>query len=279
MGSYYCLMSGLPDLSLDDAKSGPSMLSLKEDMEGELSAADRDLLFVFFLKYDCQNLVKLLADPEAEIDGRGNFTLEQYQDLMKSAREMNFNVHRFPSFMSEFARNYDYNKDAEGYFPTDAIALAYYEYAMRIPNKMMASWYALNFDVTNILTALIARKNGWNVSDYILGNSEVCEMMRNNNAKDFDLQHEVDYMGELMQIAECENPVEKEKRIDLFKWTWLDEQTFFDPFTIEAVFAYLVKTDMMERWGQLDAETGRETFRQIIENLRGEVRVPDEFKK
>jgi len=44
------------------------------------------------------------------------------------------------------------------------------------------------------------------------------------------------------------------------------------------VFAYLCKLEMLARWDKLDVEKGQETFRQIIENLRGEARVPDEFQ-
>lgn len=279
MGHYYCLMAGLPDLSLDDSKAAPSILELKEAMEGQLSKSDKELLYVFFLQYDCRNLVKLLKDREAETDPRGNYTMEQYVDLMTSAREMNFNVHRYPSFMSMFARDYTYNKDSENYFPSDVMMLEYYRYAMRVPNRMMSEWYELNLNIGNILTALIARKNGWNVADYIMGDGELCEMIRNNNARDFGLAHEFDYVNDLMKIVDCEDPVEKEKRIDAFKWMWLEEQTFMDPFSIEALFAYIAKLEMMERWALLDVETGRETFRQIIDNLRSEARVPDEFKK
>jgi hypothetical protein len=82
-----------------------------------------------------------------------------------------------------------------------------------------------------------------------------------------------------MKIVDCDDPVEKEKRIDAFKWLWLEDQTFMDVFSIDAVFAYVCKLEMLERWAKLDMETGRETFRQIIENLRGEARVPDEFKR
>jgi hypothetical protein len=73
--------------------------------------------------------------------------------------------------------------------------------------------------------------------------------------------------------------VDKERRIDAFKWRWLDDMTFFDVFSIDAVFAYMCKLEMLQRWDKLDVETGRETFRQIIENLRGEARVPDEYKR
>ena len=34
---------------------------------------------------------------------------------------------------------------------------------------------------------------------------------------------------------------------------------------------------MLERWTMLDPERGREAFTGIIENLRSECKVPDEF--
>lgn len=270
-------MAGLPDITFADAKNGMTVSELKEECDGVISDSDKKLMFYFFLKYDCQNLVRLLKDPNAELIPNGNFTLEQYQDLITSATEMNFNVHRFPSFMSIFAREYAYNKDKEGFFAEDAMMLAYYQYAIECPNDMISKWYSLNFDVTNILTAMIARKNGWNVGDYIQGDNEVTDMIRNNNTKDFSLSAEYDYMVDLMKIVDETDPVIKEKEIDAFRWTWLDECTFFDIFSIEAVFAYFCKLEMRERWNRLDVEVGKASFRQIIENLRGEARVPEEF--
>ena len=76
---------------------------------------------------------------------------------------------------------------------------------------------------------------------------------------------------------DTDDPVEKEKRIDAFKWLWLDDKTFFDGFGVEAVFAYLCKLEMLNRWEMLDPEKGKETFTQIIENLRSEAKVPAEF--
>ena len=278
MSSYYCLMAGLPDITLDDGRGAQSVADFKAELAEVLTEADKKLMFYFYLRYDCLNLVKLLKDPGAEISLLGNYSREQYEDMMTSAREMNFNVHRYPSFLSVFAREYSYNKDKDGYFPGDAILLEYYQYALKCSNRMLREWFEMNLNVTNILTALIAKKYGWNVADYIQGDNEVCEMIRNSTARDFGLGLELDYMTDLMKIVECEDPVEKEKRIDAFKWLWLEEKTFMDVFAVEAVFAYMCKLEMLERWEKLDIETGRETFRQIIENLRGEARVPEEFK-
>lgn len=278
MANYYCMIAGLPDIDLQDAKPGMTVEQMREQCGEQLTSQDKKLLFYFFLHFDCINLVKLLKNPEANIDQWGNFTHEQLQDLITSATELNFNVHRFPAFMSVFAREYAFNKDKTDYFPEDEIAFQFLNYAIRTcPNRMMRRWYKLNLDITNILTAMLARTQGWSVGDFVKGEGEVQEMIRENKTKDFNLTHELEYIPQLMKIVEEDDPVRKEKMIDAFKWVWLDERTFFEPFSMEAVFAYLCKLQMQERWAKLDVEQGKETFQRIIDNLRGEARVPDEF--
>ena len=51
----------------------------------------------------------------------------------------------------------------------------------------------------------------------------------------------------------------------------------FEPFDMAAVFAYLCKLEMQQRWAKLDVEQGKETFQKIIDDLRSEARVPEEF--
>ena len=278
MANYYCMIAGLPDIDLKDAKPGLSIEEMREQCEEVLTSQDKKLLYYFFLQFDCVNLVKLLKNPEASIDQWGNLSLEQLRDLITSAREINFNVHRYPAFMSIFAREYAFNKDKAGYFPEDEMAFQFLDYAIQTcPNRMMRRWYKLNLDITNILTAMLARAQGWSVGDFIKGEGEVQEMIRENKTKDFNLSHELDYIPQLMKIVEETDPVRKEKMIDAFKWIWLDERTFFEPFSMEAVFAYLCKLAMQQRWAKLDVEQGKETFQKIIDDLRSEAQVPEEF--
>ena len=279
MANYYCMIAGLPDIDLKDTKPGMSIEDMREQCEEQLTQQDKKLLFYFFLRFDCVNLVKLLKNPEAYIDQWGNFSLEQLRDLITSATELNFNVHRYPAFMSIFAREFAFNKDKAGYFPEDEMAYQFLDYAIKTcPNRMMRRWYKLNLDITNILTAMLARGQGWSVGDFIKGEGEVQEMIRENKTKDFNLSHELDYIPQLMKIVDEEDPVRKEKMIDAFKWIWLDERTFFEPFDMAAVFAYLCKLEMQQRWAKLDVEQGKETFQKIIDDLRSEAKVPEEFK-
>ena len=57
MGKYYYLVSGLPDISLDDGKLAYTVADFRAEMEAALSAKDQKLIDLFFLKYDNANLL------------------------------------------------------------------------------------------------------------------------------------------------------------------------------------------------------------------------------
>ena len=62
------------------------------------------------------------------------------------------------------------------------------------------------------------------------------------------------------------------------RWNWMEDAIFFDYFTIERIFAFLLKLEMIERWISLDKERGNQLFRSIIESLKNEVQIPAEFR-
>ena len=94
--------------------------------------------------------------------------------------------------------------------------------------------------------------------------------------RDFGLDQELDYFDAIERISEETDIYERERKIDKFRWDWLDENTVFDYFNIEYLFAYLCKLQILERWVQLNAEEGERVFREIIANMKKEVKVPDE---
>lgn len=272
-------MAGLPDLKIGDAQPKLTLLQMKEELRDVVSGRDARLLQTYFLRFDCANLVALLADADADTDQRGNFERDSLLRLIEEARSTDKPVSGFPTFMADFIRTYDERATQQGWFASDAVLLAYYDYARRCPNAMMAEWYELNFNILNVLTALIARRQGWQLADYVQGSGFVVDaLLKQSTQPDFGLGAELDYMRDLMQAAETTDPVAKEHQIDALRWAWLDDKTFFEPFDITAVLAYLARTEILERWAILDPEKGRERFTQIIEDLRGSARVPEEFQ-
>ena len=271
-------MAGLPELNLSDTRPGYSISAMRDELQAEIGRRDERLLFFLFLHHDCRNLVALLPNEEAELGPNSNYSREELLELVEEARGVDLGNSRFPEFMLEFVRDYDAKAGQPGYFPEDEVLMRYYQYCSeQCPNALMRRWYGLNFDVTNIMTALIARRQGWAVADYVKGDGEVPEMIRTSEARDFDLGTVYGYIPEIMKIADEEDPVRKERMLDAFKWKWLEEETFADSFSVEAVFAYLCRLEIQDRWAILDAEKGRETFEQIIANLRSEAQVPEEF--
>jgi len=278
MAEYYCLMAGAPDLRLDSQGKAPlGVEDFWQQCRESLTGHDLRLLSLFFLREDCLNLVRLLNDPQAEIVEPAGMTREELSELILSAREVNENVDCYPAFMQDFVREFPSHSEDAGWRPKDQILLSYYQYAGHCHNRMVAAWFRWNLNVTNLLTALIARRQGWNVGDYIMGEDDVNEMIRTSRAKDFDLAKLYEFADGVLRIAETTDPVEKERGMDLLRWQWLDDATVGNEFGVEAVFAYLCKLDMLARWDRLSPERGKETFRSIIETLRASARVPDEF--
>lgn len=275
-------MSGLPLLQLDDTENVVTLAEVKEllDDEQDLSSKDKKLLSMFFLEGDCRNLLDVIRESDGGLTYIGNYTREELEDMIADAREEFFDDDpRYPSFFADFVREYDAKKDDAGYFPDDALMYRYWEYVKGAKSSIVSAWAELNLNISNILTALIARQQGWNISNYVMGENDVNDSLLVSKSKDFDLGREYDYVASLMQIVDCDDPVEKERKIDALKWIWLDDVTFMDGFSIDAVYAYLCKVKMLERWRLLDPQIGRERFETIIENLRSEAKVPDEFKR
>ena len=44
-------------------------------------------------------------------------------------------------------------------------------------------------------------------------------------------------------------------------------------------FVFLMQLEMIERWISLDKEKGNELFRKMIQDLKNEVQIPEEFRK
>lgn len=280
MGNYYCLMTGLPTLSLNDTEKVMPVADVKElfGEEQDVSKGDAKLISTFFLEGDCRNLLSVLQHPEQEMPQVGNFSREDLEELIADANEgVSGSSNRFPAFMTDFVCEFNAHKADSMFFPEDVLMLAYWQYASKAKSEMVSAWAELNLNISNLLTALIARQQNWDISLYIKGENDVNSTILSSKAKDFDLGKEFDYVQTLMQIVDCEDPVEKERRIDALKWIWLDDQTFFNSFNADALYAYLCKAQMLERWYKLDPVRGKERFETIIENLRGEARVPEEF--
>lgn len=80
MSTYYCLVAGLPDISLDDGKLSYSVADFKSELYPELSVQDRKLIDLFYLKFDNTDLLKLLKIRMLRQRGGEIFHLKNYSN-------------------------------------------------------------------------------------------------------------------------------------------------------------------------------------------------------
>ncbi|MCD8177687.1 MAG: DUF2764 domain-containing protein [Tannerellaceae bacterium] len=283
MGKYYYLIAGLPDIELDDSKLTYSVTDFREELKGNISDADQHLIDLFFLKFDNRNLIQHLQTPDRDPDPRGNLSYDELSDLIAIVKEEDRAPKNslIPSYYTDFLKNY-FEKEGIGQLVSweDQLASLYYGYAMKSSNRFVSEWFELNLNINNILTAITCRKFGLDKANYIIGDNEVAEALRTSNSRDFGIADSVDYFPVLLRVAEENDLYARERKIDQIKWDWLEENTFFKPFDIESVFAYLLKLELIERWVKLDKEAGENTFRSLIGSMKkGSGHALEEFKR
>ena len=116
-------------------------------------------------------------------------------------------------------------------------------------------WIAFNRDLNNVLTAEVCRKHGLKLDSYIIG----------------EMPDEVD--PELKAASKMENLYERERRIDAIRFAWLEERTRMVSFSLENVLAYYLMTVMLNRWASLTAEKGEAVFREMVKDMKKDVRL------
>jgi hypothetical protein len=286
MSKYYYLISGLPDITLDNTKQVYTVSSFKSETDDMLSKSDKDLLVPFFHKFDNQNLLVFLRLKNRAPDERGVVANDDVAGLYAALKdeerlpaENKYIPPYFPLFIKEYLASEEKN-DAPAVSWEDRLSALYYDYATKSPNRFISEWFELNLNIGNILTAINCRNYKLDKAAYIVGNNEVAEALRSSSARDFGLGETLDYLPELFRIVEEPNLMIRERKTDQLKWAWLEEQTFFKTFDIEAVFAYLLRIEMIERWTSLDKVKGELTFRELVGGIKREsADVLDEFKR
>ncbi|MDR1672368.1 MAG: DUF2764 domain-containing protein [Bacteroidales bacterium] len=268
---YYCLIAGLPDIGIDDSRPAFDTLTFKESVYPQIAANDKRLIDLFYQKFDNRNLLNYLKDRELHFDMRGNLTKEEMEECFRLSEEGETvrNKH-FPSYFREFAEEYKTRRDEDETVKwEDRLAGLYYQMAIHCGNAVISGWFEFNLNLNNILAAHAARK--YNMRAEAVGDNEIAQSIRETaGQRTPSLAGLANNIEEWQRIAEEPDWMEREKKIDLLKWQWLDEAIFFKYFTIERIFAYLVRLEIVERRTTLNREEGKRIFGALIERLKDE---------
>ena len=263
MGNYYYIVSGLPDISFDDSKAAMTLEQFRDEVYKSLSAADRRVMDILLLEDECRKLI-------------GS---ERMEELIADVKAQEPCPDGVPQFMYQFVQEWvDDSWRDKAAFAEDRLWSLFYEYAMGCTNGFVKRWYEFNMDVNNIQSAITARKYNLDMQKVIVGQNETSHALRTSGARDWGLSQELDYFDDVVRLLEEEDLAHRERRADMLRWNWLEENTFFNFFTVEKLFSFMVRLGMVERWTSLDREKGQQLFRELIGTLKDQTEVPQEFR-
>ena len=275
MAQYHYFISGLPDINFDDTKLISDLKQVKNEVMQVLSADDASLVQLLYLNYDNRNLLKYLNNKDCEFDGRGIYSSTDFDLLISGIKEEDSAVTKtFPSYMREFVTRYF---GEEGLGKAESLMLQlYFNYGKNSHNSFVAEWFEYNLNIQNILVALNCRKHNIEITGNIIGDNEVAMNLKTNNSRDFALTGIFEDLAEILRIFEEPNLLQRERKTDVLRWNFIDEKTFFHYFSIEKIFAYLVKIEILERWTSFDGDKGLQHFKEIINFLKSSYAVTQE---
>ncbi len=282
MKEYHCLVAGLPDLIFDISKPGSTLTEFRTYLREELKEEDFRLVQSYFWRFDNRNLLSILQQKEQDLDPAGNITSEDFDSIFTLVKDDS--LHTFekqvPDYFSTFIRAFKNESPViQGKDWENQLTELYYNYLFSQPNDFIANWYAYEADLKNILTAYNCKKYDIPTDNQVIGSNELTEKLVKSNARDFGISSEFPGIEQILRIIEEDDLLEREKKIDQLKWDMLDEWTFFYYFTIERIFAYMLKIEMIGRWMSLDRITGQEMFEKLLKNLETSQAFPEEFSQ
>lgn len=272
---YYNLLTGLPDLQADNAKSAPELRELLEELRGVLSKHDNALLNVLLMRYDNDNLLAYLENNGAELNDLGLLTADDWHGILTILADED-NKEKKDARLQKYVKTYyetinDEEKNANIESKEDLLTSLYYEFGMGSKNRFIAEWFEFCLNMNNVIAAVICRKHGFNVKTAVIGDNEIADALRSSGARDFGLVGQFDYVDKFLSVAEESNPLDREKKMDALKWEWLEDHTFFDHFSVENVLSYWIRCELMHRWDCLSVEQGKEVFRGLLNEMKKDI--------
>lgn len=282
---YYYFVAGLPNISLDDSKIAIDPVQFRSYAKEQLSRKDYSLLELLHLPADIQNLLYTLYK-QPKHDNEGIHDHEYWQSYIDHLRERLDNSSALcpdeysglPPFLSPVLMEIlamEELPDINGV--NSRLLTLLFDFTKKHKNAYVSAWFELERYIKNILTAINGRNHKVPYVEYLIGDDEVTSQLALSHAADFGLGKEFPIFDNIMRIWEQNDILYRERGYDVYKGKWIDEQNFFQYFSIDRILGYYSRLRIIDRWIKADAELGRQVFQDTLKNLENSFSFPEDF--
>ncbi|MFY9151714.1 MAG: DUF2764 family protein [Prolixibacteraceae bacterium] len=274
---YYCLIAGLPDLILNETHKGLNSIQFRNELAEQLTKSDFRLLKLLYLPADNKNLLNLLLKNKAEFDPAGNYPEEYLTGQISNPTDI-------VAYQKQFITEFNFSDPDKSARQTENTLLEYfYSFILKTHSDFIKQWFQFDRKVRNLLAAVNCYRYGFDAGQQLIQEKNDDEFVRFLQKKapttDLFTDDQLPFPGQIFQIVQSDREFsEKEKAIDSIRWNFLDEITVFNYFTIEKIMSYVLKLQIIDRWQNLDHETGKIFLRKLIHDLEMSYSLDSEFR-
>jgi hypothetical protein len=269
-GNYYCLIAGLPEISPDDKKLSLSVKELRAYLSDYLTKKEIDIINLFFFPNDNAQIIRLLQNQEPDLSLQTVFTAEQLEDEIQD-----------PMFVPSYIKDYLFDlqkedREVTNRLPEVELSERYWNFMLSQKERLVKKYAEFSLNIKNLITALNCRKYHLEIEKEVIGDSYFTKQLKTSRAKDFELSDNYPYVDTVLALFD-KDVSEREYKIDMLYWNFLDEITEHKYFTFDNVVAFTLKLMILERWSMMTTEQGKAIFRELLDRFKNEFQFAKEF--
>ena len=274
MGSYYYLISGLPEVKLSDSKAKYDINEITQNILSNLSDKDIKLFNYFIYQNDNKNLVNAIAlskglfSPYSVHLEPSIFSKEEIQKYA--------NLSNLPNYMVKFLED---NKNTEWenirHIENSLLSL-YYEEMIQIGNAFIREYALFMRNLKNILAALNGKALGFSgdeISKELIGDYPLISALTKSSAADFGLGREIPYINNIIDTfnsSDKADPYNLENVESSLVNRFLDRLTSIKSFTTDNLFAYYINLTYAVSINGRNEEEGKKHLQTLVNSLKSE---------
>ena len=274
MGSYYYLISGLPEVKLLDSKTKYDINEITQNILSNLSDKDIKLFNYFIYQNDNKNLVNAIAlskglfSPYSVHLEPSIFSKEEIQKYV--------NLSNLPNYMVKFLED---NKNTEWenirHIENSLLSL-YYEEMIQTGNAFIREYALFMRNLKNILAALNGKALGFSgdeISKELIGDYPLISALTKSSAADFGLGREIPYINSIIDTfnsSDKADPYNLENVECSLVSEFLDRLTSIKSFTTDNLFAYYVNLIYAVSINGRNEEEGKKHLQTLVNSLKSE---------
>ena len=268
---YFYLISGLPDLAITDTHLPFTAKVFLDELKNKIDQKDFELVCWLYYSKDNINLINILFNENPSNQQEGYYSLQE----LKRGVEGNTLL---PHYLNDFIASFNENKNQLTKAGWEAkLTENYFGEAMKSGNEFLNQWMEFELNLKNLLLVMSNKKEQLPFSEFIIEANEMAALFKQNPSADFSTESSLGFLSQVIKIIETDNIIEREKKIDLLRWKQLEEMTFFNYFTVEAVLGFIIKLMILERWAILKQEQVKISLPSILNSFMEKIEMP-EFK-